>query len=240
MGKRILSQRRGRGSPTFRAPSHRFKTKIVYRSYDDIERAGKIKGEVMGFVDDPGHQAILMKVLFENGDELIMLAPEGIKVSDNIYSGAESPVGLGNVLPLQKVSEGYYVYNIEILPGQNGKFVRSPGAYASVVSKEGGKVTVRLPSNKKVKFDGRCRVTIGVISGGGRLERPLFKAGKSYHKFKAVNRRWPSVKGVSMNAASHPFGGKSHTHKQSTVSRNAPPGRKVGHIAAKRTGRRKR
>jgi len=235
MGKRILSQRRGRGSPTFRAPSHRFKTKLVYRNYDDVEKGGTTKGEVLGFIDDPGHQALLMKVLFENGEELIMLAPEGIKVGDNIYSGNQAPIGLGNVLPLQNIPEGYYVYNIEKLPGQNGKFVRSPGAYAIVVSKEGSKVTVRLPSNRKVIFDGQCRATVGVISGGGRLERPLFKAGRSYHKFKAVNRRWPIVKGVSMNAVNHPFGGKSHTHKQSTVSRNAPPGRKVGHIAASLT-----
>lgn len=240
MGKRILSQRRGRGSPTFRSPGHRFKAKLVYRPYDEIETSGKIKGEVIGFVDDPGHNAILMKVLFENDEEAIMLAPEGIKVGDNIYSGAEAPVGLGNVLPLSRIPEGYYVYNIEKQPGQNGKFVRSPGSYAIVVSKEGNNVLVRLPSNKRVVFNGNCRATVGVVAGGGRLEKPLFKAGAAYYKHKAVNRRYPKVRGVAMNAVSHPFGGKSHTHKQSTVSRNAPPGRKVGHIAARRTGRRKK
>ncbi|MCC7570369.1 50S ribosomal protein L2 [Candidatus Micrarchaeota archaeon] len=240
MGKRIISQRRGRGSPAFKAPSHRYKVKLSYRTYDDIERSNILKGEVMGFVDDPGHDALLMKILFENNEEGVFLAPEGIKLGDNIYTGANSPVGLGNILPLKNVPEGYYIYNLEIKPGQNGKFVRSPGSYATVVSKEGGKVVVRMPSNKKLPFDENCRVSIGVVSGGGRLEKPLFKAGNSFHKKRATNRRWPIVKGVSMNSVSHPFGGKSHTPKRSTISRNAPPGKKVGHIAARRTGRKKR
>ena len=238
MGKRIYSQRRGRGSPAFSAPSHRFKTRLEYLNDEKVGEA--VKGEILGFVDDAGHNAILMKVLFENNKELIMLAPEGIKVGDHIYIGSDSPVGLGHVLPLKNVPEGFSIYNIEKNPGQNGEFVRSPGVCASVISKEGNKVVVRMPSNKKIAFDENCRVTIGVISGGGRLERPLFKAGNSYHKFKATNRHWPIVKGVSMNSVSHPFGGKSHTPKRSCISRNAPPGKKVGHIAASRTGRKKR
>ena len=240
MGKRIISQRRGRGSPAFRAPRKRVKTKPRYRPYDDIERTGVIKGEVIGFIDDPGHNAILMKILFENNDSVVMLAPEGIKVGDTVYSGANAPIGLGNMVPLIKVPEGYFVFDLENHPGQEGKFVRSPGSYAIVISKEGSKVIVRMPSNHKIGLNGNCRVMIGVISGGGRLECPLMKAGTAHHKHKSVNNRWPIVKGVSMNAVSHPFGGKSHTHKQSTVSRNAPPGRKVGHLAARRTGRRKR
>jgi large subunit ribosomal protein L2 len=85
-----------------------------------------------------------------------------------------------------------------------------------------------------------CRAQIGVISGGGRLEKPLMKAGNSHYKFHAVNRRWPHNRGVKMSAYNHPFGGKQHHKgKSSCTSRGAPPGRKVGHIAARSTGRKK-
>ncbi|MEM4052736.1 MAG: 50S ribosomal protein L2, partial [Ignisphaera sp.] len=79
------------------------------------------------------------------------------------------------------------------------------------------------------------------VAGGGRLEKPLLKAGNAYYKWRAKARKWPRVRGVAMNAVDHPHGGGSHQSesKPTTVSRRAPPGRKVGHIAARRTGRRK-
>ena len=86
-----------------------------------------------------------------------------------------------------------------------------------------------------------CRATIGVVAGGGRKEKPFVKAGKKYHAMKAKAIKWPRVRGVAMNAVDHPFGGGRHQHtgKPTTVSRRMPPGRKVGHIAARRTGVRK-
>ncbi|CAF5121032.1 unnamed protein product, partial [Rotaria magnacalcarata] len=78
-----------------------------------------------------------------------------------------------------------------------------------------------------------------IVAGGGRIDKPILKAGRSYHKFKAKRKSWPKVRGVAMNPVDHPFGGGNHQHigKPSTVSRYAPPGRKVGLIAARRTGR---
>jgi len=84
-----------------------------------------------------------------------------------------------------------------------------------------------------------ARATIGVIAGGGRLEKPLLKAGAAYWKWSAKSYWWPRVRGLAMNPVSHPHGGGRHVGRPTTVSRNAPPGRKVGHIAARRTGRRK-
>uniref|UniRef100_A0A2K5BX59 Large ribosomal subunit protein uL2 n=1 Tax=Aotus nancymaae TaxID=37293 RepID=A0A2K5BX59_AOTNA len=86
----------------------------------------------------------------------------------------------------------------------------------------------------KVRSAGR-----GVVAGGGRIDKPILKAGRAYHKYKAKRNCWPRVRGVAMNPVEHPFGGGNHQHigKPSTIRRDAPAGRKVGLIAARRTGR---
>jgi large subunit ribosomal protein L2 len=240
MGKKLIQQRLGKGSPSFRRPSSRCKADVEYRSLDEFEKSGKLSGEVIGFVDDPARSALLMEVKFENNESNILIAPEGAMIGDRIEVGAVAEVRAGNVLPLNSIPEGMPVYNIEITPGDGGKLVRSSGTTAFVVSHEEGLVTVRLPSKKLKVLDGRCRAEIGVICGGGRLEKPFLKAGKRFHAMGAMNRRWPNVRGVAMNPYNHPFGGKEH-HKgrPSTVSRSTPPGRKVGHLASRRTGRRR-
>ncbi|MCS7099425.1 MAG: 50S ribosomal protein L2, partial [Sulfolobales archaeon] len=116
------------------------------------------------------------------------------------------------------------------------------GSYVVVLGKSGSYVVVLLPSGEQKMVLGGCRATVGVPAGSGRLEKPLLKAGAAYHKWRVKARKWPRVRGVAMNPVSHPHGGGSHqsVSRSSTVSRNAPPGRKVGHIAAKRAGRTKR
>jgi large subunit ribosomal protein L8e len=83
------------------------------------------------------------------------------------------------------------------------------------------------------------RAQIGIVAGGGRTDKPVLKAGRNYHKFKVKGNRWPSVGAVNMNAVDHPHGGGNHDHlgRASTRRRDAPPGQKVGLIAARRTGR---
>ena len=241
MGKLLQQQRRGKGSPSYKRPSHRFKAWIEYRAYDEIEKTGKLKGEVIGFVDNPMHQAILMKILYDNGDVAYLPSPEGIAIGDVIEEGAQAGIGNGTITQLKNIPDGFYVFDIENIPGGNGKFVRAPGGYAVVMGKEGDKVVLKLPSKRKVTMPGDCRAQVGVAACGGKGERPMFKAGASFYKAAAVNRRWPSVRGVAMNSVAHPHGGKQHhIGKPSTVSRNAPPGAKTGHLAASRTGRRKR
>jgi len=241
MGKRLISQRKGTGRPSYKRPSHRFKVKVSYRKYDDLEKNGKLKGQIIGFIDDPIHQALLMKVLWENGDVSYLPCAEGLAVGDHIWSGGQAEIDIGTVTKLKNIPDGFYVYNIEKTPGGDGKFVRSPGGYAIVMAKEGNRVVLKLPSKRKVTLSGDCRAQVGVIAGGGKNEKPLFKAGAAYYKHKAVNRRWPRVRGVAMNAVDHPQGGKQHhADKPTSVPRNAPPGQKVGHIAPRRMGRRKR
>jgi large subunit ribosomal protein L2 len=240
MGKLLKQQRRGKGSVAYRAPSHRYKEDLAYLGFGATERTGTLRGQVVRFIDDPSRGALLMEVLFEDGTRHRFLAPEGIAIGSEFHSGAQSPLGLGCCLPLSRMPEGAPIYNIEMTPGTDGKLVRTPGSYATLVSKEKDKAFVKLPSRGTLELEGSCRAQLGIVCGGGRLEKPLLKAGVNFYKKHAQNRKWPVNRGVHMSAYTHPFGGKQH-HKGrgSATSRNAPPGRKVGHIAARSVGRKK-
>lgn len=233
MGKNLIIQKRGKGGPAYRAPSFNYKGKIRYAKLSEKSAEGK----VVDLIDCPGHNSPLAKVKYNTGEVVLFNAPEGIKVGDTVIVNAQE-AALGNTMKLKDIPEGTTVYNIENLPGDGGKFVRSSGGFARVLARHGNKVVVKLPSNKQKKFNPECRATIGIISGGGRTEKPFVKAGKKYFAMKTRNRTWPKVCGLSMNAVSHPFGGRSSHAKghHSEVSRHAPSGRKVGKIAPKRTG----
>ncbi len=241
MGKRLKSQRRGGGRPKYRSPKKRYKVRLAYRGYDDIEQAGMLRAQVTGFVDDPAREALLMKVKYDNEEEGYLLAPEGIAKGDCVEQGVQAKVAIGNVLPIYRIPDGTYIYNIEKRPGDGGKMVKAPGSFGILVSKERGVAYVKLPSRKVITVSSEGRAQVGIINGGGKTDKPLLKAGKAFHKHKAKSRSsWPKVRGVAMSAYDHPYGGKQH-HKgrSSSVARGAPPGRKVGHIASKRTGRKK-
>lgn len=175
---------------------------------------------------------------FENGEELFLLASEGIAVGNTIECGENAEVKPGNIVPIGKVPEGFFVCNIESKPNDGGKFVRSSGVYATVVTHELNRTAVAMPSGTIKWLNPSCRVVVGIVAGGGRVDRPWLKAGKKYHKLKTRAAKYPRVSGVAMNPRDHPFGGGAWKHpgKPTTVSRNAPPGRKVGLIAARRTG----
>lgn len=240
MGKRIKSQKRGAASPRYLA-AKRGKTDLAYRNYDDIEQTGVLNAKVTDIVDDPGRTALLMKVAYDNGESGYLIAPEGIAVEDELDVGVQGRLKLGSVLPLYRIPDGAYIFNIEKTPGDGGKFVKSSGSYAVIVSREKDKVYIKLPSKKIMTFPGECRAQLGIIAGGGRLEKPLLKAGNAYYKYrKALKKIWPKVRGVHMSAYSHPHGGKQHhVGKPTTVARGASPGSKVGHLAARSTGRKK-
>ena len=163
-------------------------------------------------------------------------------VGQKIQIGEGSQAKEGNILVLKDIPEGIPIYNLESKPGDGGKFVRTSGTFARIITKMDSAIVVELPSGKRRTFMPNCRAIIGTIAGGGRTEKPFLKAGVKHFRMKAKNKFWPIVSGISMNAVAHPFGGKgSHTKGRPTQSaRNDPPGRKVGKIAPKRTGRRKR
>ncbi|KAB1198592.1 MULTISPECIES: 50S ribosomal protein L2 [Haloferax] len=235
MGRRIQGQRRGRGSSTFRAPSHRYKAEL---SHKKSEKKDTITGTVVGIEHDPARSAPIALVEFEDEQRMI-LAPEGITVGEELQIGVSAEIKPGNTLPLAEIPEGVPVCNVERQPGDGGKFARASGVSAQLLSHDRKVAVVKLPSGEVKRLNPDCRATIGVVAGGGRTEKPFVKAGKKYHKMKARGIKWPRVRGVAMNAVDHPFGGggRQHPGQPKSVSRDAPPGRKVGDIASKRTGR---
>jgi large subunit ribosomal protein L2 len=236
MGRRIQGQRRGRGSPTFRAPSHRYKADL---SHPTVEDADVVSGTVVDIEHDPARSAPVAAVEFEDGDRRLVLAPEGVGVGDRLQVGVSAAIEPGNTLPLAEIPEGVPVCNVEANPGDGGKFARASGVNATLVTHERNVTVVQLPSDEVKRLDPQCRATIGVVAGGGRTEKPMVKAGNKYHKMKSRGTKWPNVRGVAMNAVDHPFGGggRQHPGRPKSVSRDASPGRKVGDIASRRTGR---
>jgi large subunit ribosomal protein L2 len=236
MGRRIQGQRRGRGTPTFRAPSHRYKSDLQHRNVEDGD---VVSGTIVDIEHDPARSAPVAAVEFEDGDHRLVLAPEGVGVGDTIQVGVSSAIEPGNTLPLAEIPEGVPVCNVESNQGDGGKFARASGVNATLMAHDRNVAVVQLPSGDVVRLDPQCRATIGVVAGGGRTEKPMVKAGNKYHKMKARGTKWPNVRGVAMNAVDHPFGGggRQHPGKPKSISRNAPPGRKVGDIASRRTGR---
>ena len=239
MGKRILVQRRGRGTPNFQSPTHKRRGQIKYRYFQSNDKA--IKATVKDLLHDPGRGCPVALIQYEDGKKGLYLPPEGIKVGDTFEVGDKTEIKVGNILLLKNVPESTYIYNIEGQKDDGGKFVRGSGTYAVMMTKTPTHANIRLPSGKikRVPLNSRC--TVGVVSGGGRQNKPFTKAGKKFHLMKTRHGVWPRTSGVAMTAASHPFGGGGHKspHKPTTVSRNAPPGRKVGLIAARKTGTKK-
>jgi len=237
MGKRILAQRKGRGkSPQFRVPS---KGKIAPAKYPNFPLNETHKGIVEDLVHERGRMAPLARIRFDDGTIAYLPAVEGLKVNDVIYIGPDAPLKPGCILPLKRIPEGTVISNVEKNFGDGGEFARAAGTSAILFAQSEEKVIVRLPSGANVSLNPNARATIGTIAGGGRMEKPFLKAGAKLKYMRAKGKKYPIVRGVAMAAVYHPFGGGRHQHpgKPTSTSRHAPPGRKVGHIAPKKTGR---
>jgi large subunit ribosomal protein L2 len=204
-----------------------------------LEDTDLVTGEVLDIEHDPARSAPIADVQFDDGDRRLVLAPEGVAVGEEIQIGVSAAIEPGNTLPLAEIPEGVPVCNVEANPGDGGKFARASGVNATLLTHDRSVAVVQLPSDEMKRLDPQCRATIGVVAGGGRTEKPVLKAGKKYHKVKSRGTVWPRVRGVAMNAVDHPFGGggRQHPGKPKSISRDAPPGRKVGDISSKRTGR---
>jgi len=245
MGRVIRAQIKGRGSVFTSRNKHR-KGAAKFRALDFAERHGYLKGVIREIVHDPGRGAPLAKVEFRNPykfqkREETFIAAEGLYSGQFIYCGKKAQLKIGNVLPLKSMPEGTIICNIEEKSGDRGKLARASGDYSTIVAHntDNNTTRVRLPSGAKKVVSSTCRAMIGVVGGGGRVDKPILKAGRAYHKYKAKRNVWPKVRGVAMNPVEHPHGGGNHQHigHASTVARNSPAGKKVGLIAARRTGR---
>ncbi len=205
------------------------------------EREGVIQGQIVQILHDPGRGSPLASIKLETGETYYTVVPEGVYEGQRTQIGGKASVEIGNVLPLGKIPEGTMVCNIELSPRDGGKLARSSGSYATVVTHTPEGTILKLPSGRTRYVNDLCRATVGVISGAGRVEKPFLKAGAKFRLMKAKGHMYPRTRGVAMVAAAHPYGSsKRGARKVTTVSRGAPPGRKVGLIAARSSGKRKR
>jgi len=232
MGKRIIPRARGAGGPRYVTPSHRFIGRVEYSP------SASASGRVVDLRKDSGHSAPVAIVRFKDGRKMIHIAGEGVQVGDFVNYGTTAVKG--NVVPLQSIPEGTKVFCIETYPNSGPKLCRSSGSFALVIGKTGDRSKIEFPSGKIMEFNGRCRATIGVPAGGGRVDKPWVKGGKHAFAMWAKGKIFPRSKGVAMTPADHPYGGRQKRPRPSrSVSRNAPPGAKVGSISPRRMGKRK-
>ena len=161
-----------------------------------------VPGRVAAIEYDPGRSARIALIFYRDGDKRYIIAPVGMKVGDTVQAGPEAEVKPGNTLPLQNIPNGTVIHNIELTPGRGAQIVRSAGASAQLMAKEGDYTLLRLPSGEMRRVLSRCQATVGQV---GNVENSLIKlgkAGRTRHR-----RRRPQVRGVVMNPVDHPHGG---------------------------------
>ena len=161
-----------------------------------------IPAKVVSIEYDPNRTCRIAKVVYANGAKRYILHPVGLNVGDTVVSGPDADIKVGNALPLENIPVGTIVHNIELYPGRGGQLVRSAGASAQIMAKEGRYALLRLPSGEQRKVLLACRATVGQV---GNLEHENIVIGKAGRKRHLGFR--PSVRGVVMNPVDHPHGG---------------------------------
>jgi large subunit ribosomal protein L2 len=176
--------------------------KRKYRIIDFKRNKDGVPGRVATIEYDPNRTANIALIHYKDGEKRYILAPKGLEVGMEIVSGPDADIKVGNALPLKNIPVGTVVHNIELKPGHGGQLVRSAGAEAQILGKEGKYVLVRLSSGEVRMILETCRATVGQV---GNLEHELVKIGK------AGRSRWkgirPTVRGSVMNPNDHPHGG---------------------------------
>ena len=232
MGKRIIQQARGHGSSTYRAKPTSFVYKIQYPK--------KLEGEgiVIKLLNSSAHSSPIAKVRYNRGIFYIP-AFEGMYEGQKInLEGSE--IKDGNILRLINIPIKTKIYNVESVPGDGGKFMRSGGQSAVVSKIISNHVYIKFPSKKEKKLNSNCRAIIGTTAGAGRVNKPIVKAGKQYYIKKSKNKLWPRTSALKMNVIDHPFGsGRGKNPKSKIAKRNAPAGKRVGLIRPRRTGKKR-
>jgi len=176
--------------------------KRLYRIIDFKRDKDGIPAKVATIEYDPNRSARIALLHYVDGEKRYILAPNGLKVGDIVMSGPDADIKVGNALPLKNMPVGTIVHNIELKIGKGGQLVRSAGAAAQLMAKEGSYALLRLPSGELRKVHINCKATVGQV---GNLEH------ENIHIGKAGRARWlgirPANRGVSMNPIDHPHGG---------------------------------
>ena len=232
MGKRIIQQARGKGSSTYRV------NKTVFKYRLKIPKGILGEGTILKLVDSGAHTCPIAKIQSNEGIFYIP-AFKNMTEGEKIYF-ENGEIKDGNILKLKDIPVKTKIYCIESRPGDGGKYIKSAGTYATVSRVSEKEIVVLMPSKKEKKFSPYSRAVVGIISGDGRLTKPILKAGKHYHIKKTKSKLWPRTSAIKVNAIDHPFGsGRGKNPKSKIAKRNAPPGARVGLIRPRRTGKRK-
>ncbi|HHT63082.1 MAG: 50S ribosomal protein L2 [Bacillota bacterium] len=176
--------------------------KRLYRIIDFKRDKDGVPARVAGIEYDPNRTANIALLNYADGEKRYIIAPEGLKLGDTVISGPDADIVTGNALPLENIPVGTIVHNVELSPGAGAKIVRSAGASAQLMAKEGKYATLRMPSGEMRMVLIKCKATIGQV---GNVEQENINIGK------AGRARWlgirPTVRGVVMNPVDHPHGG---------------------------------
>ena len=173
-----------------------------YRIVDFRRNKDAIPAKVERIEYDPNRSAHIALVCYADGERRYIIAPKGIEVGATLLSGAESPIKAGNTLPIRNIPVGSTIHCVELQPGKGAQLVRSAGASAVLMAREGIYAQVRLRSGEVRKIHIDCRATIGEVSNGEHNLRQYGKAGAK--RWKGIR---PTVRGVVMNPVDHPHGG---------------------------------
>jgi large subunit ribosomal protein L2 len=173
-----------------------------YRIIDFKRDKHDITAKVSTIEYDPNRSSRIALLTYADGEKRYILQPAGIKVGDSVVSGAHVDILPGNALPLKNIPVGTQIHNVELKPGKGGQMARSAGASVQLVAKDGGYVTVRMPSTEVRLINAECYATIGSVGNADHENISVGKAGRN---------RWlgwkPHNRGVAMNPVDHPLGG---------------------------------
>ena len=176
--------------------------KRLYRIIDFKRNKDGVPAKVATIEYDPNRSARIALLNYADGEKRYIIAPNGLKVGDQVMSGPEADIKPGNALPLKNIPVGTLIHNVELKIGAGAQLVRSAGAYAQLMAIEGDYATLRMPSGEMRKVHVNCRATIGVVGNAEHMNITIGKAGRA---------RWmgkrPENRGVALNPNDHPHGG---------------------------------
>lgn len=187
----------GRITTRFRGGGHKRMYRII-----DFKRNNPNDAKVIAIEYDPNRTARIALVQYPDGEKAYIIAPEGTKVNDTIYSTNDADIKTGNTLQLKFIPVGTFIHNIEIKPGKGAQMVRSAGAAAQIIAKDEKYCQVKLPSGEVRLIRSECKATIGTVSNSDHENISWGKAGRTRWR-----GRRPHVRGVAMNPVDHPMGG---------------------------------
>jgi large subunit ribosomal protein L2 len=176
--------------------------KQLYRQIDFKRNKDAVPGKIERIEYDPNRTAEIALVLYQDGERRYIIAPKGIKIGDPVISGSESPIAVGNALPLKSIPVGTIIHCIEMKPEKGAQMCRSAGTSAQIIAREAGYVSIRVKSGEIRKILQNCKAVIGEVSNS---DHNLIKLGKAGAKVWRGIR--PTVRGVAMNPVDHPHGG---------------------------------